>query len=76
MILTRAISWSVEGTSLGAFELRTVNVFGLVAAKLANLEFTVGCLSVAVTAGQVVHHKTNEGVARNVLHGPLSLRES
>ena len=59
-----------EGKSLVGVLLENasdhIDVLGLVLADLANLEFTVGGLSSAVTAGKIVDDETQDVVARDV----------
>jgi hypothetical protein len=54
-------------------ERLTVNVLGLVLVNLADLEFTVGGLGGAITAGQVVDDQTQDVAAGHVGNGGLNL---
>lgn len=53
----------------------TVNVLRLVLGDLANLQFTVGGLGGAITAGQVVDDDTQDVVARDVGKSRLKPRD-
>lgn len=57
--------------SEGRGEQHTINILGLVAVDLTNLQFAVGGEGSAVTAGKVVDDYTEDLVTRNALESRL-----
>lgn len=60
-----AVKWDLIGVRL------TVDVLPLVDSDVTNGKFTVGGLSGAVTAGEIVDDESSKLVARNLLQGVL-----